>query len=151
MKKLIFTVLAGLALASCGSLPPPADKFYYTSYQPLTAEGIYATSSPSVPFEYESLGVFMLVSESGFVSIDTDDSHEDKRRIIEDMYVTPRDRDKDAEYKPTDNEHALKAVSDYLHLIEANGIINLRVQFIRLLNTDAVDKIIVTGEAIKKK
>lgn len=78
MKKLFFCVLAGLALASCGSSKvtkskytpdPPSYKFSFVSYDPLVSQGFYVSPSVPLSFEYDCLGPFELMCSNGYVKI----------------------------------------------------------------------------------
>ena len=66
MKKIILLSLAMLFVSSCA--PVLENRFYYMSYKPLSDEGIQVTASPSVAYEYESLGTFTLVCESVYMT-----------------------------------------------------------------------------------
>ncbi len=145
MKKIILLSLAMLFVSSCA--PVLENRFYYMSYKPLSDEGIQVTASPSVAYEYESLGTFTLVCESGYM---TKNDLKRRDRGEDGVYSSNQPTVSNRKYKSANAEDAQQTLAQYLHSINANGVINIRMQYLYIPKTSKVTSVIISGEAIKR-
>lgn len=148
MKKL-FLLPCMLLLASCASyLPAPKSITGMIDYSTLTKNGIFVTESNSVNFDYEAVGSIYAEEVGGFVRKDGKPDPIDPR---DDYYIGSSSGKK--VYVRPDVQAAFEKLISKLSQSGANGLINMKIQFTTeqdLISKVIIDKIIVSGMAIKK-
>lgn len=144
MKNSLFYLMLLLLASSCVSLPSPKSIVYTIDYSTLTNKGIFVTESNSVSFEYKPIASVILEETGGYVS--------SKSQYYDDMhgsYVTASSSKK--RYQNPSMKSALEHLSEKLIDMGATGIINLEINaHVVYINKRPVDKVIITGMAIKK-
>lgn len=156
MKKVFVSFILGvLILSSCSvSLPTPKSTVFVIDYSALTQKGIFVTESNSVSFDYEAIGSVVAEETDGWVKQSLlKDKEKQPRKVYQDEYYD------DSQYSsrgknvfiPADLNAALQNLGEQLIEIGANGIINLKIEYVKVPYVkSSLNSIIVSGMAIKK-
>ncbi len=154
MKKIVLTLFfTTLFLSSCVT-PPKYRAFHYADdFKYLTEKGIFVTTSNTVIFDYKPIGIITSVSLGGI------DENEKKKQQKE---LTDLQKQQMADYggyipsntyKEANLQDAFKELYKGLQEIDANGIINLKIERSYLTSNyvgTRLTEIKITGLAIKK-
>lgn len=125
--KVIIISLCCLLVSSCETVNiPQVTVTVIRDYTPMTDKGIFVTESNSVDFDYVPLGSVVSVTSGAYSS----------------------SVDKGVKYENVDLEKAFEEISKMLVVMDANGLINLKIEssFDNLIHY-----ITVTGMAIRTK
>lgn len=121
-------------------------------YSPLTSKGIFVTESNSVGFEYNAIGSIYIELRNGAVT-----KPKDTFKDSDILYSTKADRNKppvpeapkSAKNVNYSIDDAVNRLAYELQRLEANGIINLKIQ--RVEETAFLGRgYVITGMAIRK-
>lgn len=151
MKKVLLFVFAIGLLTSCAtsaiSYPEPYGFSTFLDYSPLTNKGIYVTESNSVSFDYKILGSVSATEVSGWVKKEKElkVANKNKKNNVDDMYADVERNQSNGKYMRMSPslDAAMERMANTLKEIDANGIINLKIQW-------EPDRIIISGMAIRK-
>lgn len=125
--KIIFLALCCLLVSSCETVNiPQSTVTLIMDYTPMTDKGIFVTESNSVDFDYVPLGSVVSVTNGAYrSSIETG-----------------------TKYENVDLEKAFEEISKMLVVMDANGLINLKIES---SFDDLMHYMTVTGMAIRTK
>jgi uncharacterized protein YbjQ (UPF0145 family) len=151
MKKVLLFVFAIGLLTSCAtsaiSYPEPYGFSTFLDYSPLTNKGIYVTESNSVSFDYKILGSVSATEVSGWVKKEKElkVANKNKKNNVDDMYADVERNQSNGKYMRMSPslDAAMERMANTLKEVDANGIINLKIQW-------EPDRIIISGMAIRK-
>ena len=151
MKKVLLFVFAIGLLTSCAtsaiSYPEPYGFSTFLDYSPLTNKGIYVTESNSVSFDYKILGSVSATEVSGWVKKEKElkVANKNKKNNVDDMYADVERNQSNGKYMRMSPslDAAMEPMANTLKEVDANGIINLKIQW-------EPDRIIISGMAIRK-
>lgn len=151
MKKVLLFVFAIGLLTSCAtsaiSYPEPYGFSTFLDYSPLTNKGIYVTESNSVSFDYKTLGSVSATEVSGWVKKEKElkVANKNKKNNVDDMYADVERNQSNGKYMRMSPslDAAMERMANTLKEVDANGIINLKIQW-------EPDRIIISGMAIRK-
>ena len=151
MKKVLLFVFAIGLLTSCAtsaiSYPEPYGFSTFLDYSPLTNKGIYVTESNSVSFDYKILGSVSATEVSGWVKKEKElkVANKNKKNNVDDMYADVERNQSNGKYMrmSPSRDAAMERMANTLKEVDANGIINLKIQW-------EPDRIIISGMAIRK-
>ena len=151
MKKVLLFVFAIGLLTSCAtsaiSYPEPYGFSTFLDYSPLTNKGIYVTESNSVSFDYKILGRVSATEVSGWVKKEKElkVANKNKKNNVDDMYADVERNQSNGKYMRMSPslDAAMERMANTLKEVDANGIINLKIQW-------EPDRIIISGMAIRK-
>ena len=151
MKKVLLFVFAIGLLTSCAtsaiSYPEPYGFSTFLDYSPLTNKGIYVTESNSVSFDYKILGSVSATEVSGWVKKEKElkVANKNKKNNVDDMYADVERNQSNGKYMRISPslDAAMARMANTLKEVDANGIINLKIQW-------EPDRIIISGMAIRK-
>ena len=151
MKKVLLFVFAIGLLTSCAtsaiSYPEPYGFSTFLDYTPLTNKGIYVTESNSVSFDYKILGSVSATEVSGWVKKEKElkVANKNKKNNVDDMYADVERNQSNGKYMRMSPslDAAMERMANTLKEVDANGIINLKIQW-------EPDRIIISGMAIRK-
>lgn len=151
MKKVLLFVFAIGLLTSCAtsaiSYPEPYGFSTFLDYSPLTNKGIYVTESNSVSFDYKTLGSVPATEVSGWVKKEKElkVANKNKKNNVDDMYADVERNQSNGKYMRMSPslDAAMERMANTLKEVDANGIINLKIQW-------EPDRIIISGMAIRK-
>ena len=151
MKKVLLFVFAIGLLTSCStsaiSYPEPYGFSTFLDYSPLTNKGIYVTESNSVSFDYKILGSVSATEVSGWVKKEKElkVANKNKKNNVDDMYADVERNQSNGKYMRMSPslDAAMERMANTLKEVDANGIINLKIQW-------EPDRIIISGMAIRK-
>lgn len=147
MKKCLFLVLAAtLTLAGCKSYPPPTCYTSFIDYSQLASQGIFATESNSVSFDYVPVGSVCVEECGGWGEYKQRDALENGYEIYDDFSFGRRG------YAPPSLDNAFHNLAKKLKEERANGIINLKIMYGSKMVREnlIVGTITITGMAIRK-
>lgn len=125
--KIIFLALYCLLVSSCETVNiPQSTVTLIMDYTPMTDKGIFVTESNSVDFDYVPLGSVVSVTNGAYrSSVETG-----------------------TKYENVDLEKAFEEISKMLVVMDANGLINLKIES---SFDDLMHYMTVTGMAIRTK
>lgn len=155
MKNLFLLILIVVVLSSCATLPSPQSYVGMIDYTELTQRGLFVTESNSVSFDYEPIGSIYAEETDGWIkkSQVKEESKSKKKDIYsDDYYSSSRLEFGKKEFMPADVNRVLQSVADQLKRVGANGIINMKIDYIKIpLSKElSLNRIIVSGMAIKR-
>ena len=151
MKKVLLFVFAIGLSTSCAtsaiSYPEPYGFSTFLDYSPLTNKGIYVTESNSVSLDYKILGSVSATEVSGWVKKEKElkVANKNKKNNVDDMYADVERNQSNGKYMRMSPslDAAMERMANTLKEVDANGIINLKIQW-------EPDRIIISGMAIRK-
>ena len=137
MKKIVLLLLAIPILFSCSVKYPYKEYYSFFDYSEHIKKGFFITESNSVNFDYTPIGTVSFIMRSGYEEIEKRDSS---------IY---------GEYKDIDVEKAITSIVNIAKMKNANGIINLKVEFVPAVfekrkNVILGNGVIISGMAIKR-
>ena len=134
---------------SCATYHPAPKSFVgVIDYSVLTSKGLFVTESNSVNFDYQAIGSVIAEETGGWIP--KNGAKQKPVNAGDDYYVSSSSK---KIYMAPDIQAAFDNIAEHLSSIRANGIINLKITTsseIDLVSKLSVDKIIVSGMAIRK-
>lgn len=155
MKKvLLLLILCATIFSSCAVLPTPISVVNVIDYSVFTQKGIFATESNSVNFDYEAIGSVLSEEIDGWVKKSSlKNEGKQPRKIYQDEYYGDSQSVSFGKrvFVPADLNNALQNFAVQLKKMRANGVINLKISYIKVpYGKTSLNSIVVTGMAIKK-
>ena len=148
MKKCLFLMLIAtlLILAGCKSYPPPTCYTSFIDYSQLDSQGIFATESNSVSFDYVPVGSVCVEECGGWEGHRIEPDWEDEYEIYNNFSTEKNG------YTPPSLDNAFYNLAKKLKEERANGIINLKIMYGNKMVRENlfVGTITITGMAIRK-
>ncbi len=149
MKKVLLLIVSVCMFTSCATYQPAPKSFVgIIDYSVLTSKGIFVTESNSVNFDYQAIGSVIAEETGGWVPKSS--AKQKPASAADDYYVSSSSK---KNYIAPDIQVAFDNIAEHLLSLRANGIINLKITTsseIDLVSKLSVDKIIVSGMAIRK-
>jgi len=146
MKKSIILILSIFALSSCVTKYPYTVRYSYFDYSEYNKKGFFITESNSVIFEYTPVGSISISIRSGYECEEKLGINSTTKDSL--IYMSC------GKYKEYNTQKAISALVNLANSNDANGIINLKVEFIPAVyekgNIILGEGVIVSGMAIKK-
>ena len=155
MKKVLIIMFFALFEVSCVTVSVKSlDIVSVLDYSPLTSKGIFVTESNSVGFEYEAIGSIYIEMRNGTVKKSNQSKNRDEYDII---YSSKHNRSPQSiperseltKQKSYNIDDAVKRLAYELQNLDANGIINLKIQHVET-NITHGEGYVITGMAIKR-
>jgi hypothetical protein len=130
---LISVLIAMLSFTSCGFLQPYTESSYIADYYKYTAQGFFITESNSVNFEYEPVGSISVVAGSGFVKATIPKETPTPKEALT---VKKKPKSNKLIYRDAVPEDAIRMLYERAKAVEADGIINVKVQSRIIINAN---------------